>query len=206
MYIFIDMYGVIVEESKGNFIPYTYEHFKESEYGRINKVFREEMLFGKAQRGEISSREFLTKLGFDDPETSMKDYIENYLTPDPGFYVFADRLCAENPIILLSNDVSEWSKYLTEYYGLNKYFSSKYVSGDIGVRKPDKAFFEYVLNDLSCEPDECIFIDNSVKNLNSAASCGITTVLFNRDGVEYGGKSVDNFIELTELISEERRK
>lgn len=32
-----DMYGVIIEESKGNFIPYTYNHFDESEYERITR-------------------------------------------------------------------------------------------------------------------------------------------------------------------------
>ena len=44
--LFIDMYGVIIEESKGYFIPYTYEHFEQSEYDRITKVF-----FTKAQLG-----------------------------------------------------------------------------------------------------------------------------------------------------------
>ena len=51
-YILIDMYEVIIEESKGYFIPYTYEHFAESEYERITKAFREEQLFGKAQAGK----------------------------------------------------------------------------------------------------------------------------------------------------------
>ena len=50
-YILIDMYGVIIEESKGYFIPYTYEHFEQSEYDRITKVFREEKMFTKAQLG-----------------------------------------------------------------------------------------------------------------------------------------------------------
>ena len=36
-YILIDLYGVIIEESKGYFIPYTYEHFAESEY--LNLTF-----------------------------------------------------------------------------------------------------------------------------------------------------------------------
>ena len=49
--LFIDMYGVIIEESKGDFIPYTYEHFEQSEYDRITKVFREEKMFTKAQLG-----------------------------------------------------------------------------------------------------------------------------------------------------------
>ena len=70
-YIFIDMYGVIIAESKGYFIPYTYEHFDEPEYERITKVFREDKLFGKAQARELSSNEFLTALGYHDPEAVM---------------------------------------------------------------------------------------------------------------------------------------
>ena len=205
VYIFIDMYGVIIKESKGYFIPYTYEHFEQSEYDRIQKTFREEKLFGKAQRGELSSNEFLTRLGFADPETTMKDYLENYLTLDTGFCDFADKLIDKFKIVLLSNDVSEWSDYLTERHGLNKYFSAKYISGDIGIRKPDKEFFKYVLDDLKCEPEKCLFIDNSIKNLNAASSFGIKTILFNRDNVEYDGVSVNNFRELTQLLEKEAR-
>ncbi len=197
-YIFIDMYGVIIKESKGYFIPYTYEHFEQSEYDRIQKSFREEKLFGKAQRGKLSSNEFLTRLGFADPEAAMKDYLENYLTIDTGFYVFAEKMCGKHKLFLLSNDVSEWSDYLTDRHKLNKYFAAKYISGNIGICKPDEAFFKYVLDDLKCEPNNCLFIDNSVKNLNAASSFGIKTILFNRDGVEYDGISVNSFYELSE--------
>lgn len=44
--------------------------------------------------------------------------------------------------ILLSNDVSEWSSYITEYYQLNKYFKHKIVSGDVKCRKPEKKIYE----------------------------------------------------------------
>ena len=90
-YILIDMYGVIIEESKGFFIPYTYQHFDETEYERITKAFREEKLFGKAQEGELSSHGFLSALGYKDPEAAMKDYLGNYLTLDPGFRGFAEK-------------------------------------------------------------------------------------------------------------------
>ena len=33
--ILIDMYGVILEESKGFFIPYTFNAFDQSEYDRL---------------------------------------------------------------------------------------------------------------------------------------------------------------------------
>ena len=140
-YIIIDMYGVIIEESKGFFIPYTYQHFAESEYERIQKAFREEKIFGKAQAGGLSSHEFLAYLGYDDPEGAMKDYLENYLTLDAGFRSFVEKVSKEHKLILLSNDVSEWSKYLTEFHGIDKYFSDKIVSGDVGVKKPDPEIF-----------------------------------------------------------------
>lgn len=56
------MYGVIIKESKGYFIPYTFEHFDKKEHNRLTRAFREECLFTKAGNGELSSDEFLSLL------------------------------------------------------------------------------------------------------------------------------------------------
>ena len=199
-YILIDMYGVIIEESKGYFIPYTYEHFAESEYERITKAFREEQIFGKAQAGKLSSYEFLAYLGYADPEGAMKDYLKNYLTHDAGFKKFAEKVVKEYKLVLLSNDVSEWSKYLTKLHGIDKYFHDKIVSGDVGVKKPDPAIFALAVSRLGCSAEDCVFIDNSVNNLDAAARLGIKTILFNRDGVEYDGVTINSFSELEDLF------
>ena len=53
--LLIDMYGVIIKESKGFFIPYTYQHFDSTEFDRIKKAFKEEKYFTLAQIGSISS-------------------------------------------------------------------------------------------------------------------------------------------------------
>ena len=201
-YIFIDMYGVIIEESKGFFIPYTFRHFAEPEYERIQKAFREEKVFGKAQAGELSSHEFLAYLGYDDPEGAMKDYLENYLTLDPGFRSFAEKAGKEHKLVLLSNDVSEWSRYLTEFHGIDRYFCDKIVSGDVGVKKPDAEIFALAVSRLKCRAEDCVFIDNSVNNLNAAAELGIRPILFNRDGVEYEGVTVNSFSELEDLLKD----
>lgn len=52
--ILLDMYGVILEESKGNFIPYTYGHFKEKEWERLTRQFKQEQLFTRAGNGEVN--------------------------------------------------------------------------------------------------------------------------------------------------------
>lgn len=198
--ILFDMYGVIIEQSKGKFIPYTFKSFDESQHERLNKQFREDKLFLKAGNGEIDSDTFLSLLGFADPRYHMKDYIENYLTLDPGFKPFAEEFSEEYEFVLVSNDVAAWSEYLTEYHGLNKYFKEKIVSGDVKCRKPDRRIYELALERAGKSPDECIFIDNKVENLLIADELGIYPVLFNRDGEEYDGTVVNTFEELAVLL------
>lgn len=199
--ILLDMYGVIIEESKGNFIPYTYEHFNETEYERLTRQFKQEQLFTKAGNGEISSDTFLTLLGYEDTQYHMENYLKNYLTLDSAFIPFAEKYYKSVDFVLLSNDVSEWSAFITDYYKLDKYFKDKIVSGDVKRRKPDKQIFELTLERIGKKPYECIFVDNSAANLNVSNELGICPVLFNRDKVEYEGITVNTFEELAEMLN-----
>jgi putative hydrolase of the HAD superfamily len=198
--IIFDMYGVIIKESKGNFIPYTYNHFPKTEHERITKVFKADKLFTKAGNGEITSDEFLTMLGYDNPQFHMRDYIENHLTMDEDFYAFAENIKGKYKFALLSNDVSDWSKYITEYYKLNDYLPVKIVSADVRCRKPETRIFQIALERLVLPPDKCIFIDNSVENLRSASKIGMDAILFNRDNESYDGKIVYSFDELLKIL------
>lgn len=198
--LLIDMYGVIIKESKGYFIPYTLQRFDASEHGRIISAIREEQCFTKAQRGELSNEEFLSYLGYASPRETMEDYLKNYLSLDELFRAFADKYSKIYDFCLLSNDVLEWSEFLTNYHQMNEYFKAKIVSGEVHMRKPDKEIFIYTLKKLGCNPEQCVFIDNSVKNLLVAEEMGIQTILFNRDGEEYGGRVVNDFVELGEML------
>jgi len=198
--IMFDMYGVILKESKGNFIPYTRNHFPESDHERLIKLFVVDNLFTKAGNGEITSDEFLTALGYKNPQFHMRDYIENHLTIDEGFYMLADKYREKYNYALLSNDVSAWSKYITEYYDLDKYFTHKIVSADVFCRKPERKIFEIALDKLAIPATDCIFIDNSVDNIKTAEGIGMDTILFNRDNEEYNGKTVYSFDELSDLL------
>ncbi len=92
--------------------------------------------------------------------------------------------------------MKEWSKYLFELHGLQKYFTESIVSGEIHMRKPGNWIFVYTIKHLQCKPQECVFVDNSVQNLNAEQQTGINTVLFNRDNEAYSGDIVNNFHEL----------
>jgi len=198
--LLIDMYGVIIKESKGYFIPYTFQHFPEAEYDRLTNAFKVERVFSKAQKGELSNQEFLSYLGYENPREAMEDYLINFLTLDEQFSGFASKVIRRMEMCLLSNDVLEWSEFLTEHHHMNPYFSHKIVSGEVRLRKPDKAIFEYALEKLQYKPEDCIFVDNSVKNLRVAEELGMQTILFNRDGEEYEGNVVNDFVELEVVI------
>lgn len=198
--LILDMYGVIIEESKGRFIPYTYKNLKEEEHERITQLFKKEKIFTRAQLGQLTSDEFLLELGFEKPDWHKKNYIKNHLTLDAGFREFADKNKGRFEFVLLSNDVLEWNAYIMECYQLQEYFTKVIVSGALGMKKPDSNIFEKALEILDVEPEDCIFIDNSVKNLIAAEKLGIRSVLFNRDGEEYTGVTVNNFRELDYLL------
>ena len=200
--ILLDMYGVILEESKGYFIPYTFGSFDQAEYDRLTRQFREEKLFTRAANGEMTSDEFLTQLGFQDPQYHMVNYIDNFLHLDQGFREFAERYSTKYDFVLLSNDVSEWSAYITKHHDLDRYFTHKIVSGDVKCRKPDRRIYEIALEKTGKKPEECCFVDNSVKNLLVAAEMGIEPILFNRDQEEYTGTIVNSFAELAEVLDE----
>ena len=95
-----DMYGVILKERTGNFVPYTFSHFDASERERLKKQFDEERLFTKAGYGELTSHQFLSLLGYQDTEYYMKDYIENYLSIDQAFVKFAEKYYPQYDIIV----------------------------------------------------------------------------------------------------------
>lgn len=207
----IDMYGVIIEESKGNFIPYTLAHFPETEHQRLIRAFRQEQLFTRAGNGEMGSEEFLTRLGYEDSSGAMRDYLKHWLTLDPGFKPFAERLSRKGTtasvgsrkcydFVLLSNDVAEWNTCLMELHGLDRYFEDVIVSGQVRMRKPQENIFRYALERLGCSARECVFVDNSGANLRAARQLGIGTVHFNRDGEAYEGCQVENFQELAEVL------
>jgi len=59
---------------------------------------------------------------------------------------------------------------------LSDLFEKDYYSSEIGLRKPDPASFEYVLNDAGLKAEETLFIDDSDANVESAKKTGMNTI------------------------------
>lgn len=60
-------------------------------------------------------------------------------------------------------------------------FDGLVLSGPIGMVKPDKEIFEYLLNKFELRAEECLFIDDNFNNINGAKTVGIEGYLFDGD-------------------------
>ena len=61
-------------------------------------------------------------------------------------------------------------------------FDDVVISGRLGIKKPDPAIFEYLLNRQNLRPDSTLFIDDSEVNVGAAERLGLVTHHFRSIG------------------------
>lgn len=63
-------------------------------------------------------------------------------------------------------------------YPLFDLFDEIVVSGEVGVMKPEREIFDLTLKKLGLRADQCLFVDDSAKNVEAAAAIGFQTIHF----------------------------
>lgn len=95
--------------------------------------------------------------------------VDNFLRAASAHF---DRICC------ISNDVSEWSVSLRRRFGLDRFITDWFISGDVGIRKPDPGIFDAAAQKLGIEPARITFVDDRPKNVAAASRFGFNVVLF----------------------------
>lgn len=62
--------------------------------------------------------------------------------------------------------------------GLFDYFDRRYLSTEMGMKKPDAEIYKTVLSDISCQPNEVLFIDDRKENIAGGKSVGMEVILY----------------------------
>lgn len=73
---------------------------------------------------------------------------------------------------LLSNSWGD--QYLRD--GWQDMFDVVVISGEVGMRKPEPAIFEYTLAELGLPSGSCVFVDDHQANIRAAAALGLVAV------------------------------
>ena len=135
------------------------------------------------ERGECSGAEFeellAARLLRVDGETVVAEGLLRRMfaasVPVPGMYDTIRTLRAAGfSTALLSNSWGCDEYPRADFPGL---FDTVVLSGEVGMRKPEKEIFFHAAATLGLAPAECVFIDDMEANVAAAQACGMTGVL-----------------------------
>jgi epoxide hydrolase-like predicted phosphatase len=80
--------------------------------------------------------------------------------------------------VLLSNAWADMRRNVARRFGKLDAFDVQIFSAEIGLRKPGAEIFHYVLDLLGADPEEAVFIDDFIENIQAARRLGFHTILF----------------------------
>ena len=92
-----------------------------------------------------------------------------------------------------------------KHNGMDGYFDTKTFSCFLGTFKPDERMYRHALQQMGLPPEQTVFVDDSVVNLDGAVKCGIQAVLIAaKPNAERTDKypSIKNLSKLLALLPE----
>jgi putative hydrolase of the HAD superfamily len=79
---------------------------------------------------------------------------------------------------LLSNMPRQFSTYLRSSADWLRHFDHLVFSGEIGILKPEAAIYRACLEGLGAKPEESLFIDDQLPNVEAARAIGMPALTF----------------------------
>jgi HAD superfamily hydrolase (TIGR01509 family) len=83
---------------------------------------------------------------------------------------------------ILSNGPRGYTTSLCEQ-GVTAFFDDAFVTGDVGLQKPDVEVFHFAARRLGVEPGACLMIDDQARNIDGAKAAGLHTHFFEANGL-----------------------
>ena len=135
-------------------------------------------------RGTLSEADLLLRLeartGRPAAELAgLLDAVRGSLHANTDTVELLEKLAArEVSLYCLSNMASGIYAYLRERHSFWGVFRGTVISGDIGMMKPEREIFEFLLRRYALAPRETVFVDDNAPNVEAARALGIHTVWF----------------------------
>ena len=141
-------------------------------------------LQSKYQKGELTNKEFFKlfseKVKVKLPTNYQELWIKSYTKGEANQIVLKiiKKLKQKNyKLACLSNTIPPHLVYnkRKDNYSI---FDVLVISCEVGMRKPEKDIFQYVLKKLNVQPEEALFIDDDITFINAAVDLKFKTIHF----------------------------
>lgn len=142
------------------------------EYYKINRG----LLNGEYTHKDIWS-DYCKNVGYDiDFQILIDSFINTPL--DWNMISFVRELKTKYKIGMITDNKVDRITEILNFHKLTDLFDVVTISAECKCGKNDRKIFDITLESLSVEPSDCMFIDNSEKNLVVPQEIGIHTILF----------------------------
>lgn len=150
--------------------------------------FLEEIRFAEWNAKQDAGRSF--QEGVTELSNEFPHYAELIQAYDTYWEESLTGVYHETVEIVRSLKQEDWKLYLLSNFSTEKYelikhdhefldlFDDQIISGEHKTVKPDRAIFDITLKRINRDPWECLFIDDSLANIETANNMGFQTIHF----------------------------
>lgn len=126
------------------------------------------------------------------------------ITPDPSMIEAVQELRqAGLRCCLATNQQKQRAAWMKANLGYEEIFDEQFYSCDLGLAKPDAAYFRSIFERLAVEPSAVLFVDDTAANVETALGLGAHSYVFRR----WGGRDVlEEILRQAELITDGAQK
>ncbi len=140
----------------------------------------------RLQRMRLLFTELGAELDLDSLEAAsqlFRNAYEESLRPVPGAVPLIRELKRRAKVGVITNGLSATQRSKIACCGLESQIDALVISGEAGVRKPDRRIFEMALAMIGCLPEDAIMVGDSwLHDVLGARAAGIAAVWLNRYG------------------------
>lgn len=161
--IAFDLGGVLIKENDYSLSDIA--KILESNFGKINN---DEDYYDRASKITNLPKEKIIEI--------TENIVENiYSLREPEIFDSLPNL----KLAIASNHLSAIWKWIDKIWIRGK-FDCILISGNLGVEKPYKEFYEKLISELKEKPENILFIDDNIENIKGAQIVWLQTLHYNR--------------------------
>ena len=151
-----------------------WEHVHEIVFGPDSKL--------RFERGEITfddhAHDAIKTLGLDMSITELTEIYNSVIAPSENMFPIVSQISKTHRIGLASNTSEPHWKYAQNFLPFSSLLNPVIVSYLAGAHKPEKAFYERLVNESGVSANRILFIDDLETNVEAAHKVGIIGLQF----------------------------
>lgn len=154
-------------------------------YSELDQIVFGNQSSGRASRGEITARDHMLHvmrtLGLPETDAAIADFYAKFFGGDEVDYEMIAEIDALRPrykTALLSNAWDDLRNLLVDKWKINHAFDHLTISAEVGIAKPDAGIYTFTLEKLGVAPEEAVFVDDFIENIEAARALGMYGIHF----------------------------